>query len=152
MFNRSPFLCFLFLFVLAFGCTYSATAKSQPQFRAIAAHSSNHTCALTWTNGVVWCWGQNWWGELGNSAVPTGVDNLAAESNTPVMVLGLPGPAKAIAVGYNVSCAVINADGSVWCWGDNSYRQLGVGPQLPSFSAQPLKVVGLQAPAETVAI
>jgi alpha-tubulin suppressor-like RCC1 family protein len=50
---------------------------------------------------------------------------------TPVSVLGLPGPASAIAAAEDTTCALIKSDGSVWCWGDGSSGQFGTG-SLPT--------------------
>lgn len=47
-----------------------------------------------------------------------------------------------LAVGYDSTCASI--EGTVWCWGDNQYGQLGDGTTSESHS--PNQVVGLAAP------
>ncbi len=85
---------------------------------AVAA-GPGHTCALL-ANGTVVCWGDNSSGELGDGF--TGVGN---SSSTPVAVSNLTG-VKAIAVGYEASCALL-ANGSVECWGYNVSGQLGNG-------------------------
>ena len=74
------------------------------------------------SDGTVWAWGDNDFGQLGNG--DAGTDN-----NTPVSVsvpggdVSLTGVA-AIATGVHHSLAV-KADGSVWTWGQNSSGQLG---------------------------
>lgn len=82
---------------------------------AIAA-GNGRTCALTVAGGVK-CWGNNWWhGGLG--------DGTLTNRTTPVDVAGLSSGVSAIAVGGGHNCALITS-GSVKCWGDNEYGQLG---------------------------
>jgi alpha-tubulin suppressor-like RCC1 family protein len=83
---------------------------------AIAAGLA-HTCGLLAT-GTVLCWGTNANGELG--------DGKTLDSDAPVPVAGLNGPAIAVAAGDAHSCALLK-DGSVECWGWNIEGQLGNG-------------------------
>jgi len=85
---------------------------------AIAA-GAEHTCALT-TGGAIWCWGANFFGQLGDGAY--------INRNTPVNVSGLSGGATEIAAGSEHICAV--AAGGVKCWGANSSGQLGDGTNV----------------------
>ena len=75
-----------------------------------------HSLALK-NDSMVWAWGNNTTGELGNG---TNID-----SDVPVQVNGLTG-IVAIAAGYDHSLAVKN-DSTVWVWGRNNYGQLGNG-------------------------
>ena len=75
-----------------------------------------HTCA-TKTDGTTWCWGQNYYGQLG--------DGSLTNSSTPVQVLGLT-DVSAISGGHRHTCA-IKTDKTAWCWGCNEYGQLGNG-------------------------
>jgi alpha-tubulin suppressor-like RCC1 family protein len=90
----------------------------------------NDSCALL-RNKAVYCWGQNDRGQLGN---PT----LTMDSATPTLV-NLGAGAVEIAIADSHACAVLD-DRSVWCWGDNSVGQLGVGAGSPPFSATPMRV------------
>jgi hypothetical protein len=95
-----------------------------------------HACVLTASGGVK-CWGSGQFGQLGNgvfySAAPFG-------SFTPVDVLGLAGPVKAIRAGEFSTCAHL-ANGGVQCWGKNAYGGLGDGSMLDR--AVPAGVSGL---------
>ncbi len=108
-----------------------------PGFSMITAGAA-HTCALapqfsatlgnqveTLANGVVYCWGDNTFGELGTQSL-TGV-------------VGLSG-VTAIAAGGHHTCALL-PDTTVDCWGDNAFGELGDG--TTTNSAAPVKVRGL---------
>jgi alpha-tubulin suppressor-like RCC1 family protein len=90
-------------------------------------------------SGNVWCWGSNDKGQLGRGA-PLG--NFA----TPQQVLGPGGVGVLsniikVAAGYKFSVALAS-DGSVWCWGENSFGQLG-NDNIGINENFPVKVVGV---------
>ena len=89
-----------------------------------------HTLALRW-DGTVWAWGDNNYGELGDTTTTTRL--------TPVQVYGLTN-ATAIAAGTYHSVALDN-NGTVWAWGDNSYGEVGDGTTTRRTS--PVQVSGL---------
>ena len=68
------------------------------------------------TDGTVWGWGHNAYGELGIGA--------GGVQNAPVQVPGLN--ARAITLGQSHGLAV-KSDGTVWSWGQNNQGQLGDG-------------------------
>jgi alpha-tubulin suppressor-like RCC1 family protein len=78
-----------------------------------------HTCALLGSGGVV-CWGLDVSGQLGH-----GTSGHANDTSSPVDVKGITG-ATAISAGAYYACALLDG-GSVECWGDNQYGQLGDG-------------------------
>ncbi|MEN6355760.1 MAG: RCC1 repeat-containing protein [Armatimonadota bacterium] len=84
---------------------------------AIAA-GRDHTIALK-SDGTVWCWGDNFAGQLGPVYGSGGV------SPNPLQVHNLTG-VVAIA-GGNGHTVAIKSDGTVWTWGSNSYGELGNG-------------------------
>ncbi len=88
-----------------------------------AGPAAYHTCAVT-AAGAVYCWGSNYGGELGDGSINT--STMPFGKATPVMVVGLPGQASAVASGGFHSCALMK-NGSVWCWGTNTDGQLGNG-------------------------
>lgn len=99
----------------------------------------NHNCAVH-VDGGVSCWGRNDNGQLGNDAYAKGA--------SPERVIGLPGPASAVAAGWTHSCAVV-ADGDVYCWGRDADGQLGDGSRnIPQFTA--VRVVGLPGRATDI--
>lgn len=83
---------------------------------AVSAGGS-YGCSLS--NKKVFCWGDNTAGKLGNGTT-TG-------SSVPVPVSGLPADKAVTAVssGSDSSCAI--AGGEAYCWGLNSFGQLGNG-------------------------
>jgi alpha-tubulin suppressor-like RCC1 family protein len=91
---------------------------------AIAAGLS-HSLALQ-ANGTLWAWGSNFSGQLGN-----GDAALPVVTGTLVQVLNPGGtPYTAIAAGDSHSVA-LQADGSLWSWGNNTIGQLGIGASDP---------------------
>lgn len=85
------------------------------------------------SDGTMWAWGDNAYGELGNG-------NVTNVQNTPVQVLGLT-RAVSIAAGSNFSLALTD-DGSVWAWGYNNSGQLGKGDDQDSILAGDVSRLG----------
>ncbi len=114
----------------AFGqCGTNTTAQTVLVPKALAgltdvqavAAGSNHTCVLR-ADRTVWCWGQGDKGQIG--------DGQNQQKLIPTQVLGVDGQALngvvQISAGGDFSCAR-QQPGSVFCWGDNSSGQLGLG-------------------------
>ena len=93
------------------------------------ATGAKHTCALL-DNKCVKCWGENKYGQLGYEVTE---DNLNLGDDTDEMGTNLPPvgnldfKVKAIAIGDSHTCAIMNSDDSVQCWGLNDKGQLGLG-------------------------
>jgi len=83
-------------------------------FTAIAG-GGKHTCALA-ADSTAYCWGDNFSGQLGDSG-------REISTSTPVAVYR-GRKYVAIAAGASHTCA-IGADSSAYCWGDDSFGQLG---------------------------
>ncbi|MFZ8804314.1 MAG: MopE-related protein, partial [Candidatus Calescibacterium sp.] len=79
---------------------------------------SYHTCAID-TNGSLWCWGDNWYGQLG--------DGTNVGKDVPVQVSGTNW--ASVSAGWYHTCG-IKTDEILWCWGDNWYGQLGDGTNV----------------------
>jgi len=109
----------------------AATADAAPSKASTVSAGYLHTCAVT-SKGAARCWGANEYGQLGN--------NSTTDSSAPVGVYGLGSKVKNITSGYLHSCA-LTTNGRVWCWGNNTYGQLG--NNSTTNSARPVAVAGL---------
>jgi len=92
---------------------------------------SGHGLALR-SDGTVWTWGANGFGQLG--------DGTMDSRNAPAQVPGLTGVIQ-VAGGCNHSLA-LRSDGTVWAWGGNAAGQLGRGT-TSDHEATPAEVTGL---------
>lgn len=99
---------------------------------------ASHACGVT-GDGAAWCWGDNQSGQLGLGSdfdelefipVPTRV-------NMPSGVA-----VDQIAAGNGFTCALTTGD-DIYCWGDDTYGQLGDGTEVeePPFESSPVLVV-----------
>ncbi len=73
-------------------------------------------------DGTLWAWGYNNSGQLG--------DNTLSSRSTPRQISiaaagGLTGWKKVSGGGQLQFCAAIRTDGTLWCWGNNDFGQLG---------------------------
>lgn len=91
-----------------------------------------HSCAVL-DDGKVACWGRDDSGQLGDGAEPTDPDP------TPAFTTPLPARAVSITAGAYHSCALL-AGGNVYCWGDDTYGQLGDGTPGPALVENPQAV------------
>ncbi len=82
--------------------------------KAVSTSGCSSHSLLLGGDGVVWAWGSNAYGQLGEA----GPDQPA-----PIKVFGLP-PMMAVAAGCNASAALA-ADGTVWTWGYGGTGTLG---------------------------
>jgi alpha-tubulin suppressor-like RCC1 family protein len=114
-------------------------------FTSVHAERANsvftHTCGIT-VSGDVYCWGWNSKTQLGVGGTTDACTNLLGASTfvcsyTPVRVNGLSG-VTGLAAGLEHTCAL--AGRQVYCWGDNSYGELGDGTGISA--AVPVAVKG----------
>ncbi|CAN5389525.1 hypothetical protein BH09GEM1_BH09GEM1_38910 [soil metagenome] len=86
---------------------------------SMLATGTQHTCGVT-TAGDVYCWGIAYAGQLGDSTVGTS-RVVPTKAKTPAGLVFTQ-----VSAGYNHTCATTVA-GDVYCWGINSFGQLGDG-------------------------
>ncbi len=87
---------------------------------AVAAGSSHFLARRA--DGTLWSWGDNYTGQLGYGT-------LGPQSETPMQV----GTATnwTVVAGCAESSLAVQADGSLWSWGDNDHAELGNGILAP---------------------
>ena len=99
-------------------------------WKSVAAGAGgNHALALR-TDGSLWAWGANTYGQLGDSST--------VQRNSPVRI-GLANNWKTIVASGSHSMA-IKTDGTLWTWGRNDYGQLGDGSTVDRSS--PVQIGG----------
>ena len=90
-------------------------------FTSLVAGNS-HTCGLI-TGGTAYCWGYNYYGQIGDGT--SGYGSWYQFRNSPVVVSG--GLAfTGLVAGGSHTCGLISG-GTAYCWGDNENGQLGDG-------------------------
>jgi alpha-tubulin suppressor-like RCC1 family protein len=107
----------------------------------------NTTCVRT-QDGSVLCWGEAGSGQLGPDAGVTPCADNTPCAPTPQKI-PLPRAAKQIATGSSYACALLD-DGSAYCWGDDTYGELGNGAPGPARET-PAKVIITNDVAEIAA-
>ena len=88
----------------------------------INAGIGEHACAVLSTGGVQ-CWGEGDYGECGDNAM--NFQNLSPVDVKTSSTTNLAG-ATHVVLGYTHSCAIVS-NGDVYCWGDDTYGELGDG-------------------------
>jgi alpha-tubulin suppressor-like RCC1 family protein len=91
-----------------------------------------HTCAVSYPDNHVYCWGYNQDGELG--------DGTSTNRSTPVAVSSRR-EFRQVRAGGRHTCGVTTGD-KAFCWGENLYGQLGDGTAGSSHPI-PTPVVGI---------
>lgn len=84
------------------------------------------------TDGAVNSWGYNGQGQLGLSSLDPNIGDLLGLIDT-------IGELVQVTAGRGHSCA-IRGNESLWCWGDNSHGQLGLGDGVPGPVSSPALV------------
>ena len=107
------------------GIVRAASATFESTFTGISA-GDGYTCAVS-SIGEGWCWGKNSSGQIG--------DGSTAVRTTPVLVAIPTGETGWVALnaGYQHTCGV-TIRRTAYCWGDNTYGQLGDGTTTSQLS------------------
>lgn len=130
--DRGKVLCEGYYGSISFYGDWSQIAKPKPVdidgrggIEKIVA-GPEHICALRKTDGEVWCWGNNKYGQTGQPIAEQckkdGDDSCLTKTPTKVGTLV---DVQDISAGSEHTCAV-KGDGSVWCWGSRD----GMGTHL----------------------
>jgi len=102
--------------------------------KAVSAITTGKSHACVIAGGRAYCWGTNFYGELGRggkvgSPIPVAVDATGALNGRIV---------TSIAAGRFHSC--VTADGRVFCWGRNDHGELGADTGNKDFADRPVAV------------
>jgi alpha-tubulin suppressor-like RCC1 family protein len=113
----------------------------------------DHSCAIA--NGNAWCWGENTSGQLGVAPCSS---SCPASGPFQVQVQGGTLPrVRLLASGLNHNCAVLDtlSLNQTFCWGDNTYAELGTGVSTSTSDPSPtgaVLVAGLQGEVDALAL
>jgi alpha-tubulin suppressor-like RCC1 family protein len=97
--------------------SHSVTLGDSSNSAVMVSAGGYHSCAVD-KNSMLWCWGRNDMGQLGYKG--TGDSSLSPTAVT--LVTNVTG----VACGWEHTCALLR-NGSVFCFGNNVYSQLGIG-------------------------
>jgi alpha-tubulin suppressor-like RCC1 family protein len=97
--------------------------------------AGNDFCAAVKTDGTIWVWGANQFGQLGQNDV--------VNRSSPVQVGALTNWSQ-VSTGFN-HCAVSKTDGTLWTWGSNFQGQLGINVGAFTYRSSPVQVGALTA-------
>jgi alpha-tubulin suppressor-like RCC1 family protein len=104
------------------------------------AASDSAVCAAK-SDGSVWCWGANEAGELGQGPGSVGTPPFTA---TPLMVGGFTSNGTVgISSGSGSAVCALSASQQAFCWGDDSFGELGDNDPSFTDSGTPVAVQGL---------
>ncbi|MCL2377051.1 MAG: stalk domain-containing protein [Defluviitaleaceae bacterium] len=102
------------------------------------AVGNNHSMALH-TDGSLWVWGDNAFGQLGNGRTTRyGAQDVIVENNNELRPIRIMEGIVDIAAGIDFSLAV-NTNGELFAWGRNDIGQLGDGTRTNR--ATPVKIM-----------
>jgi alpha-tubulin suppressor-like RCC1 family protein len=91
------------------------TVSGGTNWKLVAGGGGFHTAAIK-TDGTLWTWGRNSYGQLG--------DNTATHKSSPVQTVS-GGTNWKLVAGGQYHTAAIKTDGTLWTWGRNSFGALG---------------------------
>ena len=90
----------------------------------------------TKTDGTLWTWGNNGYGNLGQ--------NNTTNYSSPVQVPGTTWGTLQGQVSNGSNGKAVKTDGTLWVWGDNEYGELGLNQPEATRYSSPVQVPGTQ--------
>ena len=124
------------------------TPGAVPTLSGIVALASGYwwSCAAA-NDGTVFCWGANWFGQLGAPIDPKPLEDFRATPLKVATVSSIVG----LGAGGGSTCAV-RKDGTLMCWGHNAKGELGVGKSSGegNYGVLPTLVSGLSDAVQVV--
>jgi alpha-tubulin suppressor-like RCC1 family protein len=100
-----------------------------------------YTCARSSSRGVL-CWGANFYGQLGDGTRTNRNQPVGVAASFGASALGVPSASLA---GH--TCAMRIGTREIYCWGQNTYGQLGDGTTSFPGSSTPVQVIPIDANA-----
>jgi alpha-tubulin suppressor-like RCC1 family protein len=94
---------------------------------------AGHVCAVIANAAAPQCWGDNQSGQIG--------DGSETQRDSPTTVAGLPQHVAKIAAGNGFTCSIVT-NGHAYCWGDNTWGQLGDNSKNQSSAPQQVANLG----------
>jgi alpha-tubulin suppressor-like RCC1 family protein len=113
------------------GATSPTKVSGALAFTGVAA-GAQHVCAVA-SGSRVFCWGNDQFGQLGDTGI------VSSTTPIPVDSAGVGMTFASVTAGVGHTCA-LKASGAAYCWGDNSFGQLGTG--TPPSHSTPVTVAG----------
>ena len=109
----------------------------------LTVSAGNSHCISVKTDGSLWIWGSNVYGQIGNGTVSKyipffGTFPIWVSGNDSPVPINIMSDVAYVAAGGLHSLAV-KTDGSLWTWGYNNYGQLGNGTEI--YSLKPHKIM-----------
>jgi alpha-tubulin suppressor-like RCC1 family protein len=122
-------------------CAMAAGAFSCTTATAVAAGDAFTVAVLA--DGTAQSWGNNSGGLDATQFGQLGTGSSDLDSGVPAPVSPLSAAPTTVAAGDGHACALLS-DGTVECWGDNTWGQLGTDPNATSNTLTPVAVAGLK--------
>ncbi|HTW75682.1 MAG TPA: Ig-like domain-containing protein, partial [Steroidobacteraceae bacterium] len=108
------------------GTTQLTVGSGTPTVVALSTGFLNSSCAIL-SNGNTMCWGWDSEGVLGDG-------NSVQAVSTPVLATNISASNPATAISMNSATCAVLSDGSIQCWGYNTYGSLGNGSTTSSLT------------------
>jgi alpha-tubulin suppressor-like RCC1 family protein len=102
-------------------CRRNPTAIATPHSFVTIGAGARHTCAVGASDSLVYCWGDNSAGQLGNGSIGGAQAEPRPVATTP------PGRFIMLSVGGEHSCGIVRPAAAIYCWGEGDDGRLGTG-------------------------